>query len=240
MDDLDEIDTLDSDDLDEIDALDSDDLDEGIDFLDTSDIDNSILDEAQGEDITADDEPDDDLYHAVRMSDEEVSRIDDMWDDTSDKKFDVEPYKATSFALDQSEDLEEPYRATHLSDAADVPDAVSDQDDVAEADISPSLEEQFATDVEAMSSDDIAEEQAHLDALSQLNDTEIRAEFVSWQEPGYDPDLFDAMTDGLSRDELECLKEGLETGNPDVYAYFGLSDTTDAGEDTSSARVRHR
>lgn len=114
----------------------------------------------------------------------------------------------------------------------------SDLDDVSSSDIS-SIEEQFAADVEAMSFEDISEEQARLDSLSQMDDMDIFAEYDAEQKEQYDPELFNSLTDGLSRESLEHLKEGLANRDPDVMDYFGLTDNDD-GQDGPPDFTRKR
>lgn len=93
------------------------------------------------------DVPDDDFYHAKYMSDEEVKRIDEMWDDAKDCS-DVEPYKAISLG--------------ELSDIEDV--TLTD-------------EEQFAAKIEAMSLDDLQAERDRLEELSKMSDMDIFADY---------------------------------------------------------------
>lgn len=100
------------------------------------------------EDITdAADAPYDGFYHAERMSDEEVARIDELWDDSKDYS-DVEPYKAIS--------------SGELTDVEDV--ALTD-------------EEKFAAEIESMSLDDLQAERERLVALSEMSDMDIFADY---------------------------------------------------------------
>lgn len=184
--------------------------DEDIEFLDTSDLEASMIET---------DDVEDDVYHATRMSDDEVKRIDDMW---KDKETDVEPYVAT-----------------RLSDADEIQ---GDADDVSDGDIpSPeSLEDSFAADVEAMSFDDLNKEQARLAELSQMEDIDIFAEYDVQQASSYDPRLFDALTSGLSKGQLEHLRDGLASGDEKVYEYFGLNDDGDDDPPDELSLTRHR
>lgn len=93
------------------------------------------------------DVPDDDFYHAEHMSDEEVKRIDEMWDETKDYS-DVEPYKAIL--------------SSELSDIEDV--TLTD-------------EEKFAAKIESMSLDDLQAERDRLEKLSQMSDMDIFADY---------------------------------------------------------------
>lgn len=93
------------------------------------------------------DSPDDDFYHAEHMSDEEVKRIDEMWDETKDYS-DVEPYKAIP--------------SGELSDIEDV--ILTD-------------EEKFAAKIESMSLDDLQVERDRLEELSKMSDMDIFADY---------------------------------------------------------------
>ena len=123
--------------------IDIPDVDMDTDIPDLSDV------SAEGiEEITeAVDTPDDDFYHAERMSDAEVARIDDLWDESKDVS-DVEPYKAISSG------------------------EISDVDDVALTD-----EEKFAAEIESMSLDDLQAERDRLEELSKMSDMDIFADY---------------------------------------------------------------
>ena len=223
------------------DTNDTAEFDGDIEILDTSDIESSIPEEAETNDIPTTDELDDGLYRATRMSEEEVGRIDEMWDETSKKEFDVEPYQAMRLSdMGQAEDVIELDKAARLSESSDMSGELSEQSDVSGGEIPSSLEEQFAADIEAMSFDDLRVEQARLDSLSQMDDMDIFAEYDVAQESKYDPELFDALTDGLPRETLEHLKAGLSTGDPGVYDYFGLNGGEDDGNDVPPTLSRKR
>ena len=131
-------------------------------------------------DATDTDMLDDDHYHAERMSDEEVKRIDDMWDDSKDCS-DVEPYHA--------------FRVDELSDVEDV--AMTD-------------EEKFAAEIESMSLDELQEERHRLEELSKMSDLDIFAEYDDqMRESGLaelDAVMDDLSKDQLAelRDRLEA------------------------------------
>lgn len=223
------------------DTNDTTEFDGDIEILDTSDIESSISEEVETDDIPATDELDDGLYHATRMSEEEINRIDEMWDETSKKESDVEPYQATRLSeMEQVEEVKEPYKSTRLSDSSDISGELSDQSDMAGVEMPESLEEQFAAEIEAISFDDLSAEQARLDSLSQMDDLDIFAEYDAAQKSEYDPELFASLTDGLPRETLEHLKEGLATGDPDVYDYFGLNGGEDDGNDVPPTLSRKR
>lgn len=212
-------------DFDANDVQDSDD----IEFLDTSDTENDV-----------DVEVDDGFYHATHMSAEEVERIDEMWSDEADIPPDNEPYRASRNSeslLDT--DVIEPYRATRQSDTQDFASDLDSSGDTNDL-LSPlSLEEQFASDVESMSFDDLRVEQERLDQLSQMDDLDIFASYDAAQNGKYDPELMSALTDGLPRETLEHLKAGLATGDPDVYDYFGLGNDEETGN-ADFTRTRKR
>ena len=213
-------------DVDSADLLSSDD----VEFLDTSDTnDESCVD------------LDDGFYHADHMSAEEVERIDDIWNDTPDFSSNVEPYKASSNAeLLAESDIVEPYHATRIADTKEFAGDLADAGEVEDTFSAKSLEEQFASDVDAMSFDDLRAEQDRLDQLSQMDDLDIFAAYDMEQRGKYDPELFSTLTDGLPRETLEQLKEGLANGNPDVYDYFGLNggEAGDTAEEISRTRKR--
>ena len=167
-----------------------------VEFLDTPDV-----SDVETTDL------DDGFYHADHMSDEEVARIDDMWDDTPES-FDVEPYQAV-----RASDMDK--QQNDIGKNEEASDMLS----------SLSLEEKFASDIEVETLQEIGNPFA-----SEVQDVQPQAE--------YDKELFDALTDDLPRETLEHLKEGLKSGDREVYDYFGLSGTADdgSGEYTLSPR----
>lgn len=180
-----------------------------VEFLDTAD-----MSDESGVDL------EDGFYHADHMSAEEVERIDDMWNDTPDSTSDIEPYKASSNAeLLAESDIVEPYHATRFSDTKELAGDLADTGEVEDTFSAKSLEEQFASDVETMTLDDLKAEQSRLDQLAQMDDSDI----LEAQREKYDPELLDALTDGLPKETLEQLRDGLATGDQDVYEYFGLT-----------------
>lgn len=153
--------------------------------FDTPDIDTNVSDLS---DTPADDledganpldAPDDDFYHAEHMSDEEVKRIDEMWNEAKDYS-DVEPYKAFS--------------------SGDLPDI---------DDLNLTDEEKFAATIESMSLDDLQIERDRLEELSKMSDMDIFAEYDEQGEesnPGGFEDLVDGLSkEELTdlRDKLE-------------------------------------
>ena len=149
------------------------------------DIDTDIPDSSDAsadgiEEITdAVDTPHDDFYHAERMTDEEVARIDDLWDESKDVS-DVEPYKAIS--------------SGELSDVGDV--ALTD-------------EEKFAAEIESMSLDDLQAERDRLEELSKMSDIDIFADYDEQASGGgmeqFDAAIEGLSTDQLTelRDRIE-------------------------------------
>lgn len=91
-----------------------------------------------------------------------------------------------------------------LDENSDLSGELSGQNDISGIEISSSLEEQFAADIESMSFDDLAAEQERLDALSQMDDLDIFAEYDALQRDEHTVELLDSFTDGLS-DEIETL-----------------------------------
>lgn len=218
-------------------------FDGDIEILDTSDNDkNSISDEDETDDFWKTDETDDGIYHATKLSEEEVKRIDEMWNETGKKSADVEIYQAARNSdIEQIEEVKEPYRATQHLESSDLSGELAEPNSsVAGAEMPSLLEEQFAAEIESMSFDDLSAEQARIDSLSQMDDMDMFAEYDLAQKAKYDRELFDALTDGLSREALEYLKDGLANGNPEVYDYFGLNDGDDMGNDVPPTLSRKR
>lgn len=218
--------------------------DDGIEFLDTSSGDADIS--CQIEQLDTDDNignedlTDDNYYHASRMSEEEVSRIEDMWNDTSENS-DVEPYHATPLSdIEQQSEIVEPYKATRISDSSDIPEEAMDQIDSTDMETESSLEEQFAKDLEEMSLKDMDQEQLRLEALGKLSDDELFSEYDKNSESNYDHALFESLTNGLSRESLEQLKEGLANGDPTVYEYFGLTGNDENSDNSAPTLSRRR
>lgn len=188
-----------------------------IEFLDTSDV-----QPVETTDI------DDGKYHATKMSAEELERIDDLWKESEDVTKDVEPYRASSNSdIFNSEEIE-PYRARPLSDAVETEDISG----------SKSIEEDFASDVESATVESIDNDVENLEKLGRMSDEDILSEYRSNGKEKFDSELFGALTDGLSKEELEHLKEGLASGDKDVYEYFGLSSNGDESDSEGFARVR--
>lgn len=193
------------------DILDND----GVEFLDTGDVQDTTdnMSEQQNDDLS-----DSETYKANRMTEEQVQEIDALWN--SEQHDDVEPYKAT-----------------HLDPIDDV-SSIGDDDSVFDFS-SQSLEERFAAEVDAMSLDDLSKEHERIAFLSGMDDLDIFAEFDNTQKEKYDPELFVALTDGLSKKSLEQLRNGLADGDPDTYEYFGLNGETD-DENGECSRIRRK
>lgn len=216
-----------------VDIPDSDD----VELLDTSDV-QEIIDNMLEE--QCDDLSDNESYKATRMTEEQVQAIDALW--RSEKNKGIEPYKATRLTEEQMKqtdeiweeksvgDIPEPYKAIRLDVAADI-STVAGGDTVSDVGLQ-SLEEQFAAELDALSFDDLSKEHERLASLSEMDDLDIFAEYDNVQKDKYDPELFNALTDGLPRESLEQLRNGLATGDPDTYEYFGLNgDGTDESDE---------
>lgn len=135
----------------------------------------------------------DDFYHAERMSEEEVQRIDDLWDDSREFR-EVEPYKAIS-----------------QSGMADIGNDVL------------TIEERFSNEIDAMSLDELQAERDRLEAIAQMNDMDIFAEYDQQQQAN---DLIGSM----SKEQLLDLKDSVEAHDPQTLDFFGIDsdDTADA------------
>lgn len=136
----------------------------------------------------------DDFYHAERMSEEEVQRIDDLWDDDSREFREVEPYKAIS-----------------QSEMADTGNDVL------------TIEERFSNEIDAMSLDELQAERDRIEAIAQMNDMDIFAEYDQQQQAN---DLIGSM----SKEQLLDLKDSVEAHDPQTLDFFGIDsdDTADA------------
>lgn len=222
------------------DTLDNDD----IEFLDTDDVQDTTdnIVEQQSDNLS-----DSETYKANRMTEEQVQEIDALWN--SEQHDDVEPYQATHLTEEQmkqtdeiweeksTKDIPEPYKATSLDPIDDVSTA-GNGDSVFDFG-SQSLEERFAAEVDAMSLDDLCKEHERIASLSEMDDLDVFSEFDNTQKAKYDPELFAALTDGLSKESLKQLRNGLAAGDPDTYEYFGLNGETD-DENGEYSRARRK
>ena len=223
------------------DTLDNDD----VEFLDTSDV-QEVVDSVV--EVNSEELSDNESYKATHMTEEEMQAIDALWQ--AEKHEDIEPYKATHLTEEQMRQTDEiwdeknagdipaPYKATRLDSIDDVSTAV-DGDSVFDFG-SQSLEERFAAEVDAMSLDDLSKEHERIASLSEMDDLDIFAEFDNTQKEKYDPELFAALTDGLPKESLEQLRNGLATGDPDTYEYFGLNGKVDDGNEGDYTRTRKK
>ena len=135
----------------------------------------------------------DDFYHAERMSEEEVQRIDDLWDDSREFR-EVEPYKAIS-----------------QSEMADIGNDVS------------TIEERFSNEIDAMSLDELQAEHDRIEAIAQMNDMDIFAEYDQQQQANN-------LIGNMSKEQLLDLKDSVEAHDPQTLDFFGIDsdDTADA------------
>ena len=135
----------------------------------------------------------DDFCHAERMSEEEVQRIDDLWDDSREFR-EVEPYKAIS-----------------QSEMADIGNDVS------------TIEERFSNEIDAMSLDELQAEHDRIEAIAQMNDMDIFAEYDQQQQANN-------LIGNMSKEQLLDLKDSVEAHDPQTLDFFGIDsdDTADA------------
>lgn len=235
---------FDSTDMSISDCTDTPDSDD-VEFLDTNDVQDSTDNMVeQQSDVLSDSES----YKATHMTEEQVQEIDALWN--SEQHDDVKPYQATHLTEEQmkqtdeiweeksARDIPAPYKATRLDSTEDISTAV-DSDSAFDFG-SRSLEEQFAAEVDALSLDDLSKEHECLASLSEMDDMDIFAEFDNAQKDKYDPELFNALTEGLPRESLEQLRNGLATGDPDTYEYFGLNGKVEDGGEDSPTLSRKR
>jgi len=152
-----------------------------------------------------------------------------MWSDTEIAASDIEPYRATPNDVVAETDVTEPYRAVRSSESNDMSIDISESGNALDMESTMSLEEQFASDIESMSFDDLSAEQARLDELSRMDDLDIFSTYDIQQKEKYDSELLDTLTDGLSKEALEHLRDGLANGDPEVYDYFGLNGDVEDG-----------
>lgn len=227
-------------DFDSTDVQDTADMDSEVEFLDTSNIISENADDIEMNNEFVSEEIDDGFYYAIRMSEDEVARIDEMWDDNDTSTKDIEPYQAIKNSDIIETDVKEPYRATSISDSNDIVDDALVNNDVLGVESALSLEEQFAEDIESMSFDDLRVEQERLDALSQMDDLDIFEKYDISQKEQYDSELLNELTEGLPRETLEHLKNGLATGDPNTYEYFGLNGEVDEGNEEQYIRTRKK
>lgn len=122
----------------------------------------------------------DDFYHAERMSEEEVQRIDDLWDDSREFR-EVEPYKAIS-----------------QSEMADIGNDVS------------TIEERFSNEIDAMSLDELQAEHDRIEAIAQMNDMDIFAEYDQQQQANN-------LIGNMSKEQLLDLKDSVEAHDPQTF-----------------------
>lgn len=209
-----------------------------IEFLDTSDVQEEAdsISEQQNDDLS-----DREGYSATVMTEEQQQKIDSLWN--SGQHYDIEPYQATRLSEEQMNQIDEiweekntgdipvPYKATSIDSTDDVSPAMYGDFDIEFG--FPSLEEEFAAEVDALSLEDLNKEHERLASLSGMNDLDIFAEFDNTQNSEYDSELFNTLIDGLPKETLERLRDGLATGDPDTYEYFGING--DDGSNDSNA-----
>ena len=210
-----------------------------IEFLDTLDPDEEISLNIENSDLDNSDKADDGLYHATKMSEDEIARIDDIW--AQDAVADVEPYYATKNDVTVEADVVEPYKAVKNADRLDMESDLTETAALGQAQTIESFEEQFAAEIDAMSLDDLVAERERLKRLSSMNDLDIFSEFDKRQSIACNPELFDALTKNLSSEQLSQLRDGLVSRDPSVMDYFGFNgedDTSDSDENLTFSKKR--
>lgn len=200
-----------------------------VEFLDTSDSVEEISTDIENSDLDSSNEVDDGLYHATRMSEDEVARIDDMW--AQDAVADVEPYHATKNDVTVEADVVEPYKAVINADSSDLALDLTEPKDLEQSQTIESFEEQFAAEIDAMSLDDLVLERERLERLGGMSDLDFFAEYDKGQSTEYDPELFDTLTKNLSSEQLSQLRDGLASRDPVVLDYFGINGEDDSDEE---------
>ncbi len=210
---------------------------DGADFLDAleqtdsgdmsdAEMQNGIQSEISGE-LEMEPDSSDNVYHATRMAQEEVDRIDAMWQDSTGKA-EIEPYRADPFIANEINDSVEPYQAIRSTDTRDISDEIGGHPEFRDFTGVESIEDAFASQVESMSFDDLQLEQSRLDQLSQMDDMDIFAEYDSNHSHGVSSEQFHEIIDSLDRESLQQLKNGLANGEPDIYEQLGLMDEEDS------------
>lgn len=222
---------------------------DGVESLDTTELPDSgdIVDAEMQDDIRSDNvessemgsDSSDNMYHASRMSQEEIDRIDDLWQkDTSNAE--VEPYHAEPLSVSEISDSVEPYHATGSTDTGDISDEIGSRSEYGDIPQVESIEDSFASQVESMSFDDLQLEQSRLDQLSQMDDMDIFAEYDSNHGRGFSSEQFHEMIDSMDRDSLQQLRDGLSDGNPDVYKQLGLREDDDSSSDENELTLSRK
>ena len=210
---------------------------DGVEFLDTLEQtdagdmgDAELQDDIQSEisrELEVEPDSSDNVYHAARMSQEEVDRIDSLWQDSIGQS-EIEPYHAEPFSVSEVNDSVEPYQAIRSADTRDITDEIGGHPEYGDFSGVESIEESFASQVESMSFDDLQLEQSRLDQLSQMDDMDIFAEYDSEHSSGVSSEQFQEIIDSMDRDSLQQLKDGLTNGDPDIYEQLGLRGEEDS------------
>ena len=159
-------------------------ISDGIEFLDTTELTDSgevsdtvIQFDLQNEIVNGGDldfDCSDNVYHAERMSQAEIDRIDDMWQEDTGKT-EKDPYHAKPLEISEINATVEPYHAITSTDIRDISDGITGYPDYGDLTEAESLEDSFASQVEAMSFDELQLEQSRLDQLSQMDDLDRKS-----------------------------------------------------------------
>ena len=209
-----EIETLD------VDAV-SEDLGDDAAILDMSD---ENVDVAHNEDAVSEaffdsfslDELDDSHYRASSLSKEEVQQIDDLWKEDS-KSTDVEPYQAERMSEDEVAKIEE-FSKDEVLDTEPYHAISNNLDAAAESDT-----DHFSDEIKALSLDEIEARQEHLVNLENNAEADIFKEYDGNVNGSLTEEQYHDLVDGLPKEALEHLRDGLENRDKDVLDYFGLS-----------------
>ena len=222
---------------------------DGVEFLDSSvQIDAGDMSDAElqyeiqcdiSEEVEIEPDSSDNVYHATRMSQEEVDRIDAMWQENTGKS-EIEPYHAEPSPASEINDAVEPYQAIRSTETRDIPHEIGGQSEYGDFTGIESIEDSFASQVESMSFEDLQLEQSRLDQLSQMDDMDIFAEYDSDHGRGVSSELFHEMIDSMDRDSLQHLRDGLADGNPEVYEQLGLREDEDSSNEGNGFTLSRR
>lgn len=154
---------------------------------------------------------------SIDSSMDNISANDSATDDVSTDVFD-EGYDSTS---DVEAEFHEPMEFEDIPDSS-IFDDVSDM----------SFEEQFEQQIDNMSLDELRAERENLTKMAELDDYSIEQmseqnDFTNTEKE--QQEIFDNITDDLSKEQLEELREKVIDKDKDVLNAFGYNDTEDGG-----------
>lgn len=124
------------------------------------------------------------------------------------------------------------YHASRMSseEVHRIDDLWSDEDSSQTSDVEP-YQATRMTDAEVDAIDDMWED----DFDEGIDDTS--SDELIDTPPGLDIDPEQTWLDGLDRGSLEQLREGLLSGNPDIYDYLGLSENDGSSDGTDEMKL---